>query len=201
MSSEQTAISTPIVVHMGPTLGRLSDREFFEFCQLNRDLRMERTPAGDLIIMPPTGGTTGRRNLALAMQLGVWSQRDGTGVAFDSSTGFRLPRGGERSPDASWVGKPRWNALTQQQRDAFPPLAPDFVVELRSPTDRLADLQDKMREYIDNGVRLGWLIDPLTRTVWVYRPGREVEELSDPIVISAAPELPGFELRLEPVWQ
>ncbi|MCO6455312.1 MAG: Uma2 family endonuclease [Pirellulaceae bacterium] len=162
---------------------------------------MERTPAGDLIIMPPTGGMTGRRNLALTTQLGVWCERDGTGVAFDSSTGFRLPRGGERSPDASWVRTERWNALTPQQQEAFPPLAPDFVAELRSPTDRLADLQEKLREYIASGVRLGWLIDPQSRMVWIYRPGREVEEFSNPMVISAAPELPGFELRLEPIWQ
>jgi Uma2 family endonuclease len=201
MSIEQASITAPVILHMGPALTRLTEDEFFELCQRNRDLRIERTRDGDLIIMPPTGGTTGRRNLAVLTQLGTWCEEDGTGIAFDSSTGFRLPKGGERSPDASWVRAERWDALSENERENFPPLAPDFVVELRSRTDRLEDLHEKMIEYLDNGVRLGWLIDPPSRAVWVYRPGVGVEKLDNPSVVSGDPELPGFELRLEPIWR
>ena len=202
MSMDQaTALTPPIVLHLGPVLTRLSDSEFFELCQLNREWRIERTAIGDLIIRPPTGGNTGRRNLSLSAQLSTWSEADGTGVGFDSSTGFRLPNGAERSPDASWVRNERWDALEESEREQFPPLAPDFVAELRSRTDSLDSLQEKMTEYVDHGVRLGWLIDPYSYTVWVYRPGAPVEKLDSPTTVSADPELPGFVLRLEPIWR
>src|SRR5262245_56224334 len=135
MSTEWISITEPLVLHMGPTLARLSDDEFFEFCQLNRDLRIERTSDGDLIVMPPTGGDTGRQNAVVTAQLVVWSLADGSGVAFDSSTGFRLPNGAKRSPDSSWVSSKRWNRLSPAEKKTFPPLAPDFVVEIRSESD------------------------------------------------------------------
>jgi Uma2 family endonuclease len=158
MTTDYNAVKEPIVLHMGPLLSRLTDDEFFDFCQLNRELRIERTSDGDLIILPPTGGKTGRRNVSLATQLENWSVADGTGVTFDSSTGFRLDNGAKRSPDASWVLKSRWDALTDDEQDEFPPLAPDFVVELRSRSDSVEDLKVKMAEYIANGVRLAWLL-------------------------------------------
>jgi Uma2 family endonuclease len=139
MSTNHHTVTEPIVLHMGSTLTRLSDDEFYEFCQLNRDLRIERTSAGDLIIMPPTGGKTGRRNISLTTQLANWSEAEGTGVVFDSSTGFRLANGAKRSPDTSWLLKTRWEALTDKEQEEFPPLALDFVVELRSKSDSLEE--------------------------------------------------------------
>jgi Uma2 family endonuclease len=133
----------------------LTDEQFYKLCQLNRDIRLERSAGGELIVMPPTCGETGNRNIKLAARLENWAEKDGTGVAFDSSTGFKLPNGANRSPDAAWVRLDRWRALFRQQRTSFPPLVPDFVVELRSATDSLKPLQEKMQEYIDNGVRLG----------------------------------------------
>jgi Uma2 family endonuclease len=200
MRDEIESLTSPLVLHLGEGLVRLSDDEFYRFCQLHRDLRFERTRDGDLIVMPPTGGKTGRRNTSLTAQLATWSELDGSGVAFDSSTGFRLPLGGDRSPDASWVRRGRWEALTSEEREQFPPLAPDFVVELRSKSDSVDDLKVKMREYVRNGVRLGWLIDPYSRTVWVYRPKRRVERLDAPSTLSGDPELLGFELRLDQIW-
>jgi Uma2 family endonuclease len=178
----------------------MSDDEFFAFCQRNGDWRLERSASGDLIIMPPTGGHSGRRNFSLIVQFGQWSKADGTGIGFDSSTGFHLPNGADRSPDVSWVRRERWDALTEKERDEFPPIAPDFVVELRSKSDSIEDLDAKMREYVENGVGLGWLLDPSTRTVYVYRPNRERETLHDPGRMSGAPELPGFVLDLADVW-
>jgi Uma2 family endonuclease len=200
MSTGWVTTSEPLVLHMGPTLARLSDDEFYEFCRLNSDLRLERTSDGDLIVMPPTGGETGRRNAVLTAQLVVWSLADGTGVAFDSSTGFRLPNGAKRSPDSSWVVLERWNELTEDDRAKFPPLAPDFVAEIRSKSDPLDDVQDKMREYVENGVRLGWLLDPETQRVWIYRPGIEAEVLESPQMVSGDPVLPGFVLKLDTIW-
>jgi Uma2 family endonuclease len=197
---ETTWLTTPIVLGGGPAFPRMSRDEFFAFCQANREYRFERTTEGDLVIMTPTGGETGRRSIRLAAQLLNWSDRDGTGIAFDSSTGFWLPNGAERSPDVSWVRRDRWDALSPDERKKFPPLAPDFVIELRSETDRLAHLQAKMQEYADNGVRLGWLIDPSRRSVEIYRPGRAVEVLDGPASVAGDPELPGFVLDLAPVW-
>jgi Uma2 family endonuclease len=201
MLSEATLLfDPPIVLHLGPVLGQLADDDLYAFCRLNRELRIERTARGELVIMPPAGGNTGRRGSLLAVQLGNWALRDGTGMAFDSSTGFCLPNGAMRSPDAAWILRSRWEALSDSQRERFPPLAPDFVVELASPTDRIADLRAKLREYIDCQVRLGWLIDPTTKQVEIYRPDREPEILTDPATIRAEPELPGFVLDLTDFW-
>jgi Uma2 family endonuclease len=178
----------------------LSDDELYEICRVNRDLRIERTAEGELLIMPPTGGETGRRNAILTARLHAWTVRDGTGVSFDSSTGFILQDGAERSPDAAWVARERWDTLTPAQREKFPPLCPDFVIELRSPSVELAALQDKMDEYRRCGARLGWLIDPGTRRVHVYRPDRPVEILDAPASVSGEPLLSWFDLALDTIW-
>ncbi len=138
----------------------LTDEQFRKLCQANPEIKLERTAKGELIVMPPTGGETGDRNSEINFQLRAWNKQNLLGKVFDSSTGFKLPNGADRSPDASWVKLERWQALTPAQRQKFPPLAPDFVVELRSTTDEIKLLQNKMQEYRDNGVRLGWLIDP-----------------------------------------
>ncbi|WGV26457.1 Uma2 family endonuclease [Halotia branconii] len=178
----------------------LTDEQFYQLCQVNRDLRIERTATGELIIMPPTGGETGNRNIEIAFQLQAWSRKSNLGIAFDSSTCFKLPNGAERSPDASWVKRERWDNLNQQQKQKFPPLCPDFVLELRSQTDSLKALQEKMQEYIDNGVRLGWLIDPKTQQVEIYRVGQAVEILQNPETLSGEDVLPGFILNLKPIF-
>jgi len=189
----------PMLVRMHPVI-ELTDDQFFEFCQLNRDLRVERTATGELLIMSPTGSETGGSNFELAVQLGNWIKQDGTGKGFDSSTGFTLPNGATVSPDISWVKLERWKALSQDSRTKFAPLSPDFVVELRSPSDSLKDLQDKMQQYIDNGVRLGWLINRQSRRVYIYRPGVPVEVRENPETVSAEPELPGFVLKMKDIW-
>jgi Uma2 family endonuclease len=178
----------------------LTDAELFEVCRLNRELRIERSSTGEIIIMPPTRGETGRRNASLTAQLARWSERDGTGVSFDSSTGFILPNGAERSPDAAWVRRERWEALADDQRDAFPPLCPDFVGELRSPSDDLSALRAKMKEYQACGATLGWLVDPLERRVHIYRLGAPTETVSAPTSVSAEPTLRGFTLDLSSIW-
>jgi Uma2 family endonuclease len=189
----------PMVVHLRPKTD-MTEAEFFRFCQINRDLRVERTAAGELIIMPPTGGETSSGNAAITARLYLWAERDGTGVVFDSSGGFRLPNSAVRSPDASWVLKSRLAEIPRAKRKKFPPLCPDFIIELRSETDGLAQVQAKMREYKENGARLGFLIDPKTRRVHVYRPGRRAEILHDPKTVSGEPVLPGFALDLGEIW-
>jgi Uma2 family endonuclease len=202
-----TATLTPVeqktnavVLHFSPFLKRLTEDEFFEFCQLNRELRIELTKEGDLIVMPPTGGKTGRRNSRLTARGTVWAEKDGTGQPFDSSTVFTLPNGAKRSPDFSWVRNERWDSLTEKEQEQFPPLCPDFVVELRSRTDSLQNLQRKMEEYVANGAQLGWLIDPFERKVYVYRPDAEAEVLEDPETISGEPLLRGFALDVRALW-
>ena len=184
------------VLHLGPPERPMSDEEFFAFCQLNRKLRIERTSDGEVIVMTPSGGESGRINAKASARLCDWAESDGTGVSFDSSTGFFLPNGAERSPDLAWVRRARWEALTQDERERFPPLCPDFVGEIRSRSDRLATLQEKMQEYIDNGAELGWLIDPIERKVYVYRPGTPGVCLDDPDTVSGDPVLPGFTLHV-----
>lgn len=174
--------------------------EFYELCQENPDLQLERTADGEVIIMSPAGGETGASNLSIGSRLYNWNEEYELGIAFDSSTGFTLPNGADRSPDAAWITNERWACLSSEQRQKFPPLAPDFVVELRSASDRLQPLRDKMQEYIDNGVRLGWLIDPQLRTVEIYEPGEDVEILYDPEFVAGDPVLPGFSLNLKKVW-
>lgn len=195
-----TAEFPSLVLHLGPLRQRISQREFFEFCQLNQDWRIERTARGDLVIMPPTGGETGRINFKLNGLFNAWSEADGTGIGFDSSTGFALPDGSRRSPDLSWVRRSRWESLSQTEQEEFPPLCPDFVVEIRSRSDTLSALQEKMEEYIANGAALGWLIDPIDRRVYIYRPESRVEILEDPEIISGDPLLRGFVLDLWRLW-
>lgn len=192
--------AAPLVLHMGPVLKRLSETEFLEFCRLNSELRIERTGSGDLIVMPPATGDGSHRNQRLSVQLGNWSERDGSGVDFDSSAGFLLPNGAMRSPDAAWVKKERWQALGPEQQDSFAPLVPDFVAELRSKTDRLGALRAKLREYIQCGVRLAWLIDPKARRVEIYRPGQKPVALDNPATLSGDPELPGFVVDFGKIW-
>jgi Uma2 family endonuclease len=178
----------------------LTDEQFFQICQANRDLKFERTASGELIIMPPTGGETGNKNARITQQLMNWTDADGTGIAFDSSTCFKLPNSADRSPDASWIKLERWDALTEEEKQKFPPISPDFVVELLSPSDSLKVAQEKMKEYIDNGVRLGWLINRKSRQVEIYRPGQEVDVLESPVTLSGEDVLNGFVLNLGLVW-
>lgn len=174
----------------------LTDEQFFQLCQQNRDLKFERTATGKIVIMPPTGWGTGNRNVELSFQLQAWSRSNDLGIAFDSSTGFILPNRAIRSPDAAWVRRDRIEAINPNP-DKFLPLAPDFVVELMSASDMLEDIQAKMREYIENGVRLGWLIEPKQQYVEIYRQGRDVEALQSPTTLSGEDILPGFVLDLQ----
>lgn len=183
-----------------PPVVQLDDEQFYELCRLNRELRIERAAGGGLSIMPPAGGDTSRRNAEIVRQLANWARRNGAGACFDSSCGFVLPNGAIRSPDAAWVLRERLDSLTERQRSRFLPLCPDFVVELRSPTDSLQVLQDKMRQYMDNGAGLGWLIDPQRREVFVYRPDGSVECLRGPEHLSAEPLMAGFRLGLREIW-
>ena len=178
----------------------LTDDEFYRLCRDNPELRLELTAQRELLIMAPTGSKTGWRNSKLNQRLANWADGDGTGLCFDSSAGFLLPNGAKRSPDAAWLKRERWDALTAEQQEGFAPLCPDFVIELRSPDDRLPDLQERMAEYIDNGAQLGWLIDPHDRRVFVYRPGQAAECLQDPQTVSGDPLLPGFALNLPEIW-
>jgi Uma2 family endonuclease len=189
----------PLILHLRPVID-LTDDQLYEFSQLNRDLRIERNAKGELIIMPPTGGDTGERNAEITMQLRLWAKRDGTGTTFDSSTGFRLPNGAVRSPDASWSKQARLVALTAEARKKFVPVCPDFMIELRSATDSLTVLQDKMQEYIENGTQLAWLLDPEHRKVYLYSTQASIKELDNPATISGDPVLPGFVLDLNEVW-
>lgn len=182
------------------TIPHLTDEIFLEFCEANRDLRIERTAAGEIIVMPPTTPWTGKRNFDLIGQLWLWNRQTRLGIAFDSSTGFTLPNGAVRSPDATWVSNERWEAVTVAEQQTFSHLSPDFVVELRSLSDSFSELQEKMQEYINNGVRLGWLIDPKTRRVEIYKPGQDVQVLNSPTTLSGEDVLPGFVLDLTLVW-
>lgn len=180
---------------------KLSDAEFEQIVRSNPEWNFEQTAAGELVIVPPTGGTSGRKNSSLTGQLNAWVEAHlSLGESFDSNTLFVLPNGAKRMPDASWVKRDRWEALTQQQQDGYVPLCPDFVVELRSPTDSLEELQAKMQEYIDNGTRLGWLINPQARQVEIYRQGQPVEILQSPITLSGEDVLPGFTLNLQRIF-
>ena len=190
-----------IVIHFSPILKKMGEEGFFDFCMLNKDINLELTSEGDLIIMPPTGGKTGRRNSELNFAVAGWAKKDGAGQSFDSSTMFSLPNGAKRSPDSSWVKNERWDALSDEEQEQFPPLCPDFVVELRSPSDSIKMLQEKMEEYIENGAQLGWLLDPFERNVYVYRPQAEVEILEDPEAVSGEPLLRGFTLDVRALWE
>lgn len=174
--------------------------QFEQLCRDNREARLELTAGGVLIIMPPTGSKTGLRNAKVTQRLANWSEGNGTGVGFDSSTGFILPNGARRSPDAAWVTRERWESLTEDEQEGFAPLCPDFVIELRSRTDDFPPLQDKMAEYIENGARLAWLIDPLRRRVYIYSPNQSPQMLENLETVTGDPVLPGFVLNLRELW-
>lgn len=198
----EKSIATPsgwMSLRLKPVV-ELTDDQFYELCQLNRELRLERTAEGRIIVMPPTGWETGDRNSEINYQFRHWAKQDHEGVATDSSTGFILPNGADRSPDAAWVRRERLTQLTAEQKRKFLPLCPDFVIELRSPNDRLDDLKAKMEEYIANGAGLGWLIDPEAQRVYIYRPNAEAEVLENPPEVSGDPELAGFVLDLREIW-
>ncbi len=179
----------------------LTESQFFTLCQQNPDLKFERSPQGELIIMPPTGGETGRKNAEIIGDFIIWNRKTQLGVVFDSSTCFRLPNGGDRSPDVAWVKKERWDALTPEQQHKFPPLCPDFALELLSPSDDLTVTQAKMREYQAAGLKLGWLLNPQNKQVEIYRLGCPVEVLTSPDALSEESILPNFVLNLAWLWQ
>lgn len=179
----------------------MTDEQFYQLCRANPDIKFERNAAGELIIMSPTGGETGKYNVELAADFVIWNRRTQLGVVFDSSTGFKLPNGADRSPDVAWVRQERWDALTPEQKEKFPPICPDFVLELRSPTDTLQSLQLKMQEYIENGAQLGWLINRQDRQVEIYRAGQPKEVLQAPASLTGESVLPAFELNLQWMWQ
>ncbi len=192
--------SSELLLHMKPVLD-LNDDQFYEFCRLNSELRIERTAEGDIIVMPPTGGETGRKNARLLTLFVNWDVVENSGVSFDSSTGFILPSGATRSPDIAWVRKSRLATLTAEQKQKFIPLCPDFVLELRSLSDSLSSVKEKMAEYIANGAELGWLLDAVNRTVLIYRPGGRVDVLDDPETISGEPVLPGLVVNIRRIWE
>lgn len=186
---------TALIVNLNP-LAKLTDEAFHQLCQANRDLRFERTAEGELIVMPPTGGETGNRNFKLYPPFWAWDPQEQLGYFFDSSTAFRLPNGAIRSPDIAWVCRDRWNALNAEQRQAFPPLCPDFVLELRSISDSIRPLQEKMQEYLDNGTRLGWLVDPKEKQVEIYRPEQAAEVLAAPTTLLGEDVLPDLVVNI-----
>jgi Uma2 family endonuclease len=186
---------TAITLNLEP-ITHLTHEQFYELCMANRDVSMERSPSGELIIMTPLGGLSGKKEADYITDLNIWNRQTGLGEVFSSSTVFNLPGGGDRSPDAAWIKLERWEGLTPEQQEKFPPICPDFVIELRSRTDRLKLLQQKMQEYLRCGLRLGWLINPQDRQVEIYRLGQEAEVLTYPVMLSGEAVLPGFELTI-----
>ncbi len=190
----------PVVIRTGPAL-KMNNVQFYEFCRQNSDLRIERNVRGDIIVMAPTGGWTGRGNALLTTKFFIWAEKEGSGSVFDSDTGFRLEKKTVRAPDVSWVLETHLKSLPRKAGRRFLPLCPDFVLELRSNADRMPDLQDKMAEYIHHGARLGWLINPERKEVFVYQPGSPTEHLEGPVSLSGGTVLPGFTLELAPLWR
>lgn len=190
----------PIDLSSLTTTSKVSDQQFYDFCRTNPDLQIERNANGEIIVMPPAFADTGNRNGRIFGQLFVWSEADSTGEAFDSSSGFTLPNGATRSPDAAWILSDRWNALQPEQQASFAPITPDFVVELRSSSDTLVSLKEKMEEYIANGVRLGLLIDRKNCQVHLYRPNCSPEILDNPETVNCEPEMPMFVLKMARIW-
>ncbi len=174
----------------------LSDEQFYQLCLVNQNWQLERTVKGELVIMSPVGGVSGNREADLITDLNLWNRQTQLGRVFSSSTIFRLPEGGDRSPDAAWVAIERWESLTPEEQEKFPPICPDFVIELRSRTDSLSQLQEKMQEYLNSGLRLGWLINPQAQQVEIYRPNQTVEIVQLPVSLSGEDTLPGFVLNL-----
>ncbi|MBE9058163.1 Uma2 family endonuclease [Sphaerospermopsis sp. LEGE 08334] len=190
---------TAITINLNPIV-RFTDDQFYQLCRENPDVKFERNAKGELLVMSPTGGETGRSNFEIGIDFGVWNRQNKLGVCFDSSTCFKLPNGANRSPDVAWIKKERWDNLTPEEKTKFPPIAPDFVLELMSPTDSLQETQNKMQEYMENGVKLGWLINPKTQQVEIYRLGKPVEILAEPLELSGEDILPGFILNMAIVW-
>ena len=180
---------------------RLTEHQFEELCRNNHDLKFEMSATGELIIMPPTSLESGWRNTALTAQTYAWAKQDNTGIVFDSSTLFTLPNGAKRSPHVSWLTREKWDAISASERRKFSRVVPDFVIELLSPSDNLSETQTKMREYIENGVRLGWLIDPEKKCVEIYRADGTVEVLGNPATVGGEEVLRGFELNVKEIWQ
>ncbi|GBF79966.1 Uma2 family endonuclease [Aphanothece sacrum] len=179
---------------------QMTDEQFYQLCRRNPDINFERNAKGELIIMSPTGGETGNRNAELVVEFGIWNRQKKLGKVFDSNTCFKLPNGANRSPDVSWISLDRWNQLTLEQREKFPPIAPDFVLELLSPSDNLKDIQTKIEEYMSNGVKLGWLINRKTRLIEIYRQGKDKEILTNPEFLLGEEVLPELVLDLKIVW-
>ena len=179
---------------------RLTELQFDELCRNHPDLKFELSAKGELIVMPPTSMESGWRNSDLTTEVTIWARKDQTGIVFDSSTMFTLPNGAKRSPDVSWILKEKVEALSLAERRSFAHITPDFVIELCSPTDFIDDLRDKMAEYVVNGIRLGWLIDPIRETVHVYRGNGEVEISENPETVSGEDVLSGFVLNVREVW-
>ncbi|WP_250122224.1 Uma2 family endonuclease [Chroococcidiopsis sp. CCMEE 29] len=189
-----------VTVNLNPVI-QLTDDQFYQLCRANPDVKFERNAKGALIIMPPTGGETGNLNVEIATEFVLWNRQTQLGKVFDSSTCFKLPNGADRSPNVSWLKQDRWDTLTPEQKAQFPPIAPDFVLELMSPTDSLMTTKNKMQEYMENGVRLGWLINPNTHSAEIYRQGQSVEFLQSPIKLLGEDILPGFALNLQLLWK
>ncbi|WP_377475698.1 MAG: Uma2 family endonuclease [Microcoleus anatoxicus] len=182
-------------------IAQITDDQFYQLCRENPDVKFERNAKGEIIVMSPTGGETGSYNSEINADFVIWNRQTKLGICFDSSTCFKLPSGANRSPDVSWIKQERWDALTAEEKQKFPPIAPDFVLELMSPTDSLKETQDKMQEYMNNRVKLGWLINRKTRIVEIYRQGQAVEILESLAELSGEDVLPGFVLNLQLVWQ
>ncbi|WP_337885929.1 Uma2 family endonuclease [Fischerella thermalis] len=183
-----------------PQAFKITHEQFKELAAVNHELRLERTATGELILMPPTGSDTGKRNTDIVGQVWLWNRQTKLGVVFDSSTGFHLPNGADRSPDVAWIKLERWEKLTKEEQETFAPICPDFVVELRSPSDSIETLRDKMKEYMENGAKLGWLIDRNNSKVEIYRQEKEIEVLDHPSNLSGEDVLPGFILDLTEIW-
>jgi Uma2 family endonuclease len=186
----------PITLNLEPVV-KLTHQEFYQLCVANPDAKLELTSSGELVVMSPTGGVSGNRNNKLTQRVGNWTDEDGTGIAFDSSTMFKLPNGAFRSPDAAWISLARWNQLSLDEQESFPPICPDFVVELRSKTHTLKSIQDKIQEYLDNGTRLVFLLNPQGKQVEIYRQGQVKEVVNAPGDVSGEEVLMGFVLRLD----
>ena len=190
----------PSAIPLAIQLPGMTHQGFVKFCLANRELRIERTANGDIIVTPPAFSDTSHSNGRLIQQLFNWADQDGTGIVFESSGDFTLPNGATRSPDAAWILLERLHTLTPEQQASFAPICPDFAIELRSASDTLKSLQTKMQEYLDNGLRLGFLIDRKTKTVYVYRPNKAVTILENPTIVDGNPELPGLTLTLKQIW-
>ena len=190
---------TAITVNLNPII-QLSDQQFYQLCRENPEVKFERNAKGEILIMSPTGGGTGKRNFEIGVEFGIWNRKYKLGVCFDSSTCFKLPDGANRSPDVAWIKKERWDTLTPAEQEKFSPIAPDFVLELMSPSDSLQETRAKMQEYINNGVKLGWLINRKMRQVEIYRLGKPVEILEFPQELLGEDILPEFILNMEIIW-